>query len=253
MIIWFNLVSDRMSVLELTGYADRYLVDRFATLDGVARVRIGGQQRYAMRVWLDRTALAAEETRTFFRGNGEPMVGIGVIKQAQANTLDVARAARALAERIGTTLPEGMELRQSYDSSVFIENAIAEVCKTLAIAIVLVTLVIYLFLGSARATLIPAVTVPVSMIGTCMVLNLLGFSINLLTLLAMVLAIGLVVDDAIVVLENVYRRMVTEKADAARLAGTALARSRGKVGPAAILAPWHHRATANARRLRKKR
>jgi len=279
-IIWFNLVSDRISVLELTDFADRYLVDRFATLDGVARVRIGGQQRYAMRVWLDRTALAArgltvadveaalradnvelpagsidsetrnftarvvrgfriaedferlvlargagghlvrlgdvarveraaEETRTFFRGNGEPMVGIGVIKQAQANTLDVARAARALAERIGGTLPEGMELRQSYDSSVFIENAIAEVYKTLAIAIVLVTLVIYLFLGSARATLIPAVTVPVSMIGTCMVLYLLGFSINLLTLLAMVLAIGLVVDDAIVVLENVYRRMQT--------------------------------------------
>ncbi|MCB9946872.1 MAG: efflux RND transporter permease subunit [Rhodospirillaceae bacterium] len=279
-ILWFNLVSDRMSVLELTDFADRYLVDRFSTLDGVARVRIGGQQRYAMRVWLDRTALAArgltvadveaalradnvelpagsiesetrnftarvvrgfrteadferlvvrraanghlvrlgdvarveraaEETRTLFRGNGEPMVGIGIIKQSQANTLDVAHAAKVMAEQIGPTLPEGMDLRQSYDSSVFVESAIAEVYKTLAIAIVLVILAIYLFLGSARATLIPAVTVPVSMIGTCIVLYLLGFSINLLTLLAMVLAIGLVVDDAIVVLENVHRRMQT--------------------------------------------
>ncbi len=279
-IVWFNLVSDRMSVLELSDFADRYLVDRFSTLDGVARVRIGGRQRYAMRVWLDRTALAArdltvidveealradnvelpagsiesearnftarvvrgfrtaddfaelvlargddgylirlgdvarvekaaEETRTTFRGNGAPMVGIGVIKQAQANTLEVARAAKAEAERINPTLPDGMELRQSYDSSVFIEGAIAEVYKTLAIAIALVILVIYLFLGSARATLVPAVTVPVSVIGTCTVLFLLGFSINLLTLLAVVLAIGLVVDDAIVVLENVVRRMQT--------------------------------------------
>ncbi|SMF77248.1 multidrug efflux pump [Tistlia consotensis] len=280
-IIWLNLASDRMNVLQLTDYADRYLVDRFSTLDGVARVRVGGGQTYAMRIWLDRLALAARgltvadvedalradnvelpagsiesvernftariersfrnaddfarlvlkrgadgylvrlgdvarveqaavETRTFFRGNGEPMVGIGVIKQSQANTLDVARAVRELSARINPTLPQGMELRQSYDSSVFIQGAVDEVYKTLAIAIVLVVSVIYLFLGSVRAMLVPAVTVPVCIVGTFIVLFALGFSINLLTLLALVLAIGLVVDDAIVVLENIHRRIEDE-------------------------------------------
>src|SRR5690606_25387180 len=122
-------------------------------------------------------------------------------------TLAVARAAKAQMERINPTLPAGMALHQSYDSSVFIEGAIHEVYKTLIITVALVIGVIYLFLGSARATLIPAVTVPVSLIGTFIVLQMLGFSINILTLLALVLAIGLVVDDAIVVLENIHRRM----------------------------------------------
>ncbi|MBK8162779.1 MAG: efflux RND transporter permease subunit [Gammaproteobacteria bacterium] len=277
-IMWLNLESDRMSVPELTDYADRYLVDRFSVLGGVARVRIGGEQIYAMRVWLDRQALAArnltvtevedalraenielpagsidsgnrqltvrvqraftspdsfarlvlargeggylvrlgdvarvergtEEDRLFFRGNGIPMVGIGIIKQSTANTLGVARLAREEADRINATLPEGMQIRQSYDSSVFVEGAIHEVYKTLFIAIALVIGVIYLFLGSFRATLVPAVTVPVSLIATFTVLQILGFSINILTLLALVLAIGLVVDDAIVVIENIHRRM----------------------------------------------
>ena len=277
-IMWLNLVSDRLSVLELTDYADRYLTDRFSALDGVARVRVGGGLSYAMRIWLDRTALAARgltvedvenalradnvelpagsvesrmrqftvrvdrsfrsaedfrslvlsrggdgylvrlgdvariekgavEDRTFFRGNQVPMVGIGVIKQSRANTLAVTAAARAEAARINAALPDGMEIKQSYDTSVFVQGAIDEVYKTLFIAIILVVTVIYLFLGSFRAMLIPAVAVPVSLIATFIILYALDFSINLLTLLALVLAIGLVVDDGIVVLENIHRRM----------------------------------------------
>ncbi len=287
-IMWLNLVSDRLTVPELTDYADRYLVDRFSVLDGVARVRIGGGQSFAMRVWLDRNAMAArglvvsdvenalrsdnlelpagsieslersftvrinrafrsaqdfsrmvvargsdghlvrmgdiarvergtEEDRTFFRGNGVPMVGLGIIKQSTANTIDVARAAKAEMERLNPNLPNGMVIRQSYDTSVFVEGAIKEVYKTLAIAIGLVVIVIYLFLGSLRATMVPAVTVPVSIVASFIVLNILGFSVNLLTLLALVLAIGLVVDDAIVVLENIHRRM-TEKKESALVA-----------------------------------
>ncbi|MGD9164777.1 MAG: efflux RND transporter permease subunit, partial [Chromatiales bacterium] len=277
-IMWLNLVSDRMSVPELSDYARRYLVDRFSVLDGVARVRVGGGQTFAMRIWIDRQALAArgltvadveqalrkgnlelpagsidsrdrvftvrvdrsfhtaedfarlalarsddgylvrlgevarvekgaQETRTFFRGNGVPMVGVGIIKQSTANTLEVAAAAKAEMARINASLPEGMQIKQSYDSSVFIEGAIAEVYKTLGIAIALVVTVIFLFLGSVRAMIVPAVAVPVSLIATFLVLLILGFTINILTLLALVLAIGLVVDDAIVMLENIHRRM----------------------------------------------
>jgi len=292
-IMWLNLVSDRMTVPALTDYAERYLVDRFSVLDGVARIRIGGGQNYAMRIWLDRNAMTArgivvgdveaalreenvelpagsiesmersfsvrvkrsfrsaedfrnlvllqggdgylvrlgdiarvergtEEDRTFFRGNGVAMVGIGVIKQSTANTIDVARAAKAEMNRLNPNLPSGMEIKQSYDTSIFVEGAVREVYKTLLIAIGLVVLVIYLFLGSVRATVVPAVTVPVSIIASFIVLNFLGFSVNLLTLLALVLAIGLVVDDAIVVLENIYRRMQEngESALVAAFAGT---------------------------------
>lgn len=277
-IMWLNLTSDKMTVPELTDYAERYLLDRFSVIDGVARVRIGGGQSYAMRIWVDRVLLAAHqltvgdiekalraenvelpagaieskeqqfavrvervfiapenfrqlvlkrgddghlvrlgdvatvvkgttEYRLDFRGNGETMVGIGVTKQSTANTIDVARAAKQAANSINPTLPPGMYIHESYDSSVFIEEAIQEVYSTLAIAIALVILVIYLFLGSARAMLVPAVTVPVSLIATFIVLMVMGFTVNMLTLLALVLAIGLVVDDAIVVLENIHRRM----------------------------------------------
>ena len=277
-IIWFNLTSDNMTVPQLTDYAKRYLIDRFSVLDGVARVRIGGGQEYAMRLWLDADAMAARgiavsdienalqtsnvelpagtltlremsfsvrvdrqlltpedferlvikrgegdnlvrladiariekgsiENRTFFRGNGLPMVGMGVIKQSTANTLSVARVVKEEVERINGILPEGMAIKPSYDSSVFIESAIGEVYKTLGIAIILVMLVILAFLRSVRVAIIPLVTVPVSMIATFWVLWMLGFSVNILTLLALVLAIGLVVDDAIVVLENVQRHI----------------------------------------------
>lgn len=280
-IMWLNLTSPAMSVPELTDYAERYLVDRFSVLDGVARVRVGGAQTYSMRIWIDRKELAARgltvsdveealrsenvelpagsiesgdrqftvrlerafrnpgdfeklvlakgddgylvrlgdvarvkkepvETRTLFRGNGVPMVGLGIIKQSTANTIDVARAAKAEAAHLNATLPNGMQIKQSYDTSVFVEGAIHEVYFTLFVAICLVVLVIYLFLGSARATLVPAVTVPVSVVATFTVLYGLGFSVNLLTLLALVLAIGMVVDDAIVVLENIVRRIEEE-------------------------------------------
>ena len=277
-ILWLNLASENLTTPELTDYAERFLVDRFSAIDGVARVRVGGSRTYAMRVWIDRQALAArnltvsdleqalrrenieapagslesgtrtytiridrafrtaedfaglviaegdagylvrlgdvarvewgtEEDRNTFRGNGIPMVGLGVVKQSTANTVDVANAAKALADRLNETLPDGIQIYRSFDSSVFISASIREVYTTLAIAIALVVLVIFLFLGRARSTLVPAVTVPVSILGTFIVLYALGLSVNLLTLLALVLAIGLIVDDAIVVLENIHRRM----------------------------------------------
>lgn len=280
-IIWLSLISASRTTMELTDYAERYLVDRFSILDGVASVRVGGGQSYAMRVWIDRSQLAARgltvedvenalrtenvelpagsfesiqrqftvridrtfrteedfrklvlargengylvrlgdvarvekstvENRVMYRGNGSPRVGLGIIKQSTGNTIEVARQAREQAERINETLPEDMKIEVSYDTSVFIDKAVHEVYVTLGIAMGLVVLVIYAFLGSLRATLVPAVAVPVSLIATFMVLYALGFTINLLTLLALVLAIGLVVDDAIVVLENVVRRMREE-------------------------------------------
>lgn len=277
-VLWFNFAGENMSMAELSDYAGRYLVDRFSVVDGVARVRIGGERRYAMRIWLDRSELAArqltvndvenalrsenvelpagsieskdrlftvrmarnyltpedfaqlvigrnddgylvrlgeiarvekgtEEDRTLFRGNGITQVGIGITKQSTANTIDVARGVKAERDRIQANLPEGMRIEDSFDSSVFVERAIYEVYVTLFIAIALVILVIYLFLGSARAMLIPAIAVPVSLIATYTVLAVMDFSVNLLTLLALVLAIGLVVDDAIVVLENIVRHI----------------------------------------------
>ena len=276
-ILWLNLASEKLATPELTEYANRYLVDRFSALDGVARVQVGGAREYAMRVWIDRRALAARgltsgdieralrsenieapagnlesgdlyytmridrafrsvedfaglviaqgdgylvrlsdvarvergtvDDRTTFRGNGAPMVGLGIVKQSTANTVDVAKAAKDLSAELNTSLPDGMQIYQAFDSSVFVEASIHEVWLTLAITVGLVTLVIFLFLGSLRATLIPAVTVPVSIIATFIIMYAFGLSLNLLTLLALVLAIGLIVDDAIVVLENIYRRM----------------------------------------------
>ena len=151
--------------------------------------------------------LGAEDDETEFRGNGVNMIGLGITKQSKANTLEVARAAQAAIDEIKLTLPDNIFIVPSYDSSVFIEASINEVYETLAIAMLMVVLVIYLFLGNVRATIIPAVTVPVSLVAAFTVMYALGFSINLLTLLALVLAIGLVVDDAIVVLENISRRI----------------------------------------------
>ncbi len=277
-IIWQNLASSEMTVPELTDYARRYVVDQYATLDGVARVRVGGGLQYAMRIWIDRLALVShgitvndienalraenvelpagnfesdqrlfkarlsrqfkepddfanlvlkkgdgghlvrlgdvarvelglEEDRTMFRGNGIAMVGIGTIKQSNANTIAVARAVKKLSAQLNKNLPKGTSIEPSYDASVFIEASIKEVYLTLLIAIVCVVLVIYLFLGNVKAMLIPAITVPVSIIATFSLVYILGFSINLLTLLALVLAIGMVVDDAIVMLENIVRRI----------------------------------------------
>ena len=262
--------------LQLSDYVDRNLVDRFSTIDGVARVFVGGEARPSMRVWLDANRLAAfqltpadvenalrsqnvelpagriesqqqnvtlrvdrpfasadsftrlvvgrgpdgyqvklgdvakveqgaENPYTTFRMNGQSAVGLGIVRQSGANTLAVADAAKKAAAALD--LPDGMTITVGSDDSLFIGRAIEGVWHTLAEAAVLVVLVIFLFLGSWRATLIPAVTVPICLLGAFAVLWGFGFSINLLTLLALVLAIGLVVDDAIVVLENVYHRI----------------------------------------------
>jgi multidrug efflux pump len=277
-IVWFVLQSETMSTLQLTDYANRYIVDRFSVVDGVARIQVGGGRTYAMKIRLNRIEMAArnitvddiestlrdenielpagriesierdfsirversylneqdfsnmvvgrsqdnslvrlsdvaevfigaEDDENMFRGNGKNMVGLGVIKQSTANTLEVVKSAREEVLAIRSALPVGTTITNSYDSSVFIQGSIDEVYNTLILAMLMVILVIFLFLGNVRATLIPAVTVPVALIGSMIVLSLFGFSINLLTLLALVLAIGLVVDDAIVVLENIYRRI----------------------------------------------
>jgi multidrug efflux pump len=145
--------------------------------------------------------------RSDFRSNGISTVGLGIVKQSTANTLEVLDAANARIEKINQTLPEGMGLYASSDESVFIRSAINAVYATMAITMLLVGLVIYLFLGSMRATLIPAVTIPICLVSAFIVLAVFGYSVNLVTLLALVLSIGLVVDDSIVVLENVHRRI----------------------------------------------
>ncbi|MBK8974678.1 MAG: efflux RND transporter permease subunit [Planctomycetes bacterium] len=277
-VFWMNLASSVRSSTELTDYAERYLVDQLSTVPGVARIQIGGGSRQAMRVWLDRQAMAATgvtaqdveralraenvelpagrvesvereftvrvqrryrtaadfgglvvgrgqdghllrlrdiahvevgpmNDRLAFRRNGEDMVGLGVIRQAKANTLEVIRGVKERMAKLNAQLPADMQLYPSSDDSVYIDAAIHEVWQTLLITAGVVVLVIFMFLGSGLATLVPAVTVPVSLIGTFFVLDQLGYSINLLTLLALVLAIGMVVDDAIVVLENIARRI----------------------------------------------
>jgi len=277
-IMWLNMSSTTMDALELSDYADRYIVDRLSSLDGVAQVRIGGRQRYAMRIWLDAAAMAARgvtpndveaalraenvelpagriesetrdftlrvargyttpgdfaaiplrkgddgyvvrlgdvaqvelasaERRAYYQSNGQPNIGLGIIKTSTANALDVTRAARAMAVEIQKSLPEGTRIFVAFDDTVFIEASIERVYWTLGEAVALVLLVIWLFLGSLRAALIPAVTVPVCLLAAFIPLYLFGYSINLLTLLALVLSIGLVVDDAIVVLENIQRRV----------------------------------------------
>ncbi len=294
-IIWLNLRSTAMNQLQLSDYAQRYLVDRFSSLEGVAQVRLGGNQRYAMRVWLDGDALAARgltaadveramraenvelgagriestdrdftlrvardyttaeafaqmpvakgadgyvirlgdvarvalesaERRAYYHSNGEPALGIGIVKTSTANSLDVAEEAKAEAARIKATLPQGTDIYTAFDSTTFISASVERVYETLIEAIVLVLIVIWLFLGSVRAALIPAVTVPVCVIASFIALYAFGFSINLLTLLALVLCIGLVVDDAIVVVENIQRRVdLGEPPLVAARRGTALA------------------------------
>lgn len=159
-------------------------------LDDVARVEIG-----------------SVEERTIFRGNGTPLVGLGLMKQSTANVLEISQGAKAEMKRLQATLPEDMSLSLNFDGSVFVSGAIKEVMITLLVSMCLVVIVIFAFLGNIRTTFIPAVTVPIALIGTFAALAAMGFTINLLTLLALVLAIGLIVDDAIVVLENIHRRM----------------------------------------------
>ena len=152
-----------------------------------------------------RVEVGPEDARKLVRFNGQPGVGLGVVQQSAANTLEVAAAALAEIDDIRRDLPPGVELRVSWDSSTFIRDAISDVTKTIFEAAVLVILVIYVFLRSFRATFIPAVVIPISVLGAFVFLYALGFTINTLTLMGVTLAIGLVVDDAIVVLENISR------------------------------------------------
>ncbi|MFZ1430027.1 MAG: efflux RND transporter permease subunit [Geminicoccaceae bacterium] len=276
-IIYLALSSDRMSSIEVTDYADRFVKDRLQNLPGVAEVRIFGARTPAMRIWLDRLRLAAygltpqdveaalrrqnievpagriesqqreftvlaetdlrtvqqfddlivrdaggylirlkdvgraeiaaRDERTITRFMGRPAVALGVVKQSTANPLEVSDAVKQTLPRLAEIMPEGMTLEVGYDSSIFIAKSIENVFHTIIEAIVLVILVIFVFLRSLRATLVPIVTIPVSLIGAFIFMWAFGFSINTLTLLAMVLAVGLVVDDAIVMLENISRHV----------------------------------------------
>ena len=301
------LRSSGMNRLELTDYADRYLIDRLATVPGVAQVQIYGEQRYAMRIWLDAAALAARgltvtdveaaltaqnvelpagqlesgqkdytvrvartyaraedfrqlpigtrgsgtataaltgaassatalpsgatgaiqgqstyvtrlgdiariveapaEDRRLFRGNGQDQIGLAVTRQAQSNDLAISKGVEDMLEQVRPSLPAGTELVVGSDNSVFTSHAIDEVWITIGISMALVALVNFIFLGSLRAAFIPSIVAPICLLSTFIVLAPLGFSLNLLTLLALVLAIGLVVDDAIVVTENIQRRL----------------------------------------------
>ena len=154
-----------------------------------------------------RIAIEAADKRRAATYNGTPSISIGIIKQATANPLEVSKGVRAELDRLAPTLPSGMTAYVGFDSSIFIDESIRSVYETIGEAIVLVVLVIFFFLRTVRASFIPVVTIPVSLIGTFGIMFALGFSINTLTLLSMVLAIGLVVDDAIVVLENIFRHI----------------------------------------------
>ncbi|MBX7249323.1 MAG: efflux RND transporter permease subunit [Caulobacteraceae bacterium] len=299
-VIILNLSSTTLNRLQLTDYADRYLVERFSTVPGVAQANIFGEATYAMRIWLDADALAArgltvsdvqsalqrqnaelpagfleskdkdftirvergyatpedfanlpitatgaagstvspstatttastasplrstyvtrlgdvarieegaEERRRLFRGNGHDQVAIGITRQSQANDLQISKGVRAVVDEMRSNLPEGTQLVVAVDNSEFTSEAIREVWITIGIAIALVSLVNFIFLGTMRAAFIPSIVAPICLLSTFIVLAPLGFSINLLTLLGLVLAIGLVVDDAIVVTENIQRRI----------------------------------------------
>ncbi|MEM7547798.1 MAG: efflux RND transporter permease subunit [Pseudomonadota bacterium] len=276
-ILRVAIVSEKMSASEVTDYAERFIVDRLATLPGVASVTINGARRFAMRISIDPKSLAArgltvtdvstalrennlelpagevesvyrrfqlraatrintpdafadmvlrvvdgapvrlgdvasvevgvEDDDITVRNDGRIAVGLSVIRQSQSNTIAISDAIRAEVDLMRDTLPAGMEVFVTSDDAIFIRSSIEEVVKTLGIAVILVVLVIFLFLGSPRATLVPAVTIPIALIGALSGIYAFGFSINILTLFAMILAIGIVVDDAIVVLENIQRRI----------------------------------------------
>ena len=277
-VMSLTLTSDRLNPLEITDYVERYLVNRLSTVDGVSQVQLSGERRYAMRLWLDREALAARELtvedvaqalstqnvelpagrlesesreftlrtlsgftqvqdfrelviasgpegnlvrlgevarvelgaenqRSLARSNGQVAVSLDITPQAQANPVAVSAEVRERLKSIRPTLPEGMQLAVTFDSANFIKASVHEVYIALGVSLAMVLLTIYGFLGTLRATLIPAVVVPISLLAATIAMAALGYSLNVLTLLALVLAIGLVVDDAIVVLENIYRRI----------------------------------------------
>ncbi len=276
-IIWLSFSSDTLSALEVSDIANRYVKPRLQTLPGAADVRISGERKFSMRIWLDpdrlagfsltpgdvedalrrqnvelpsgriesqqreftvvsqtdlqraaefenvivrtvnsypvrikdigRVSVAPLDERSIVRFNGRSAVSLGVVKQATANPLELAQALKAELPRLREEVPAGISVDIANDNTLFIERSIRSVYDTILEAVVLVALVIFLFLGTIRASVIPLVTIPVCLIGVCTLMLIAGFSINTLTLLALVLAIGLVVDDSIVVLENIYRHI----------------------------------------------
>ena len=276
-VIWLALNSDVITPLELSDLANRFVKPRLQTAPGAADVRIFGERRYSMRIWLDPDRMAAynltvqdvedalrrsnlevpagriesalrefnvtaatdlqtpqqfndvmirnvngqairigdvarvlqapQDERTSVRYNGRDALALGVIRQATANPLELSAGVREMLPRIEEDLPDGVRVEVANDNSAFIDRSIKAVYTTIAEAVVLVALVIFVFLRTLRASIIPLVTIPVSLIGSFALMALFGFSINTLTLLALVLAIGLVVDDSIVVLENIYRHI----------------------------------------------
>ena len=276
--MWLAFQSANMSDLELTDYANRYLKDYFANVDGVGQINLGGERELSLRIWLDPTAMAARNitvqeledslrkqnvefpagkveskkmdliikvekayvkvedykdlilkrnndgslvklrdvarlelgalnTSTLFKGNGVQNVGLGIYQQSTANTIEVAKLIKQKIKEISPTLPAGSSLEVAFDRSTYIEESVNEVYRTIIISIILVIIIIYLFLGNITAVAIPAVAIPVCLISTFLAIYVAGFTINLFTLMAIVIAIGIVVDDAIVMGENIYRRM----------------------------------------------
>ncbi len=275
--IWLAYTSETMGTLELTDLINRIVKPRLQTVPGVADVQVGGDRKYAMRIWLDPDRLAAyrltvqdvedalrrqnlevpagriesrqrefsvtsrtdlntvaqfneialkttggytvrlrdvarvEEgaanERSRVRLNGVPSISTGIIRNATANPMEVADGVRAVMPLIQRDLPPSVTVVQANDLSVFIDRSIKAVYKTVIEAVVLVALVVFVFLRTLRASFIPLVTIPVSLVGSFALIALAGFTVNTLTLLALVLAIGLVVDDAIVVLENIFRHI----------------------------------------------
>lgn len=156
---------------------------------------------------IGRAEVGVEDERAQARYNSVPAIGLGIVRQSRANTIAVAEGVKREVEALKPTLPEGVNTFFAYDESVYVKQSVTEVGETILIAFALVVLVVFLFLRNIRTTLVPAVAIPVSVVGVFAVLQALGYSINILTLLALVLAIGVVVDDAIVVLENIYRHV----------------------------------------------
>ena len=178
------------------------------TPEQFAQIILGNSNGYLVRLGdVARVELGADSARFRARFNGKNAIPLGIVKQAVANPLEISKAIKTMLPQITRALPAGMKVEVAYDSTIFIEKSISEVYVTVFEAMLLVVLVIFLFLRNWRAVLIPIVTIPVSLIGAFAIMYMLGFSINILSLLAMVLAIGLVVDDAIVMLENIYRHI----------------------------------------------
>jgi len=270
------ITSTLADAATITDFVERRVAERISTVEGVASVSVYGDRASAMRIWLDRVAMAAKRVtvtdiesslrrtnlelpagelqsdarqfsvrlngrindieqfrrvvvanrsgipvrlgevarvehgvvskNTVVRNNSVTAVGMSVIRQSQSNTIAISNAVRAEIESLKPSLPAGMSIEVGSDDAIFIKESIREVVVALLLSLLLVVMVIFVFLRSASATLIPAITIPVSLIGAFWLIYLLGFSINVLTLLALLLAIGLVVDDAIVMLENIERR-----------------------------------------------